>query len=146
MMNTLNGWQRLWVLLSALYLIPILVFSAYTFPNPTGIAHEDTFYDLLAPELRAKLFIDEKNRISNDQFNVEMPNGHILRYKSGLKKTEMERVAAEYYELLENRANKERVKHVLLALTWWIVPSIFLYVFGWTVGWVYKGFKRSPRH
>ena len=32
-------------------------------------------------------------------------------------------------------------EHFRLAFLWWIIPVIGIYVLGWAVGWVYRGFR-----
>lgn len=142
----LNGWQRLWVLVSTLYLVPVVVVAVTTFPNPDHIAHQSSFEENLSPESRIKIAIpDAKGIVWDDQvgLEVEMPNGHILQFKKGIKDEEAKTVANEYYGLLKQQVNKERPLHVLFVFVWWLGPVIFLYVFGWAIGWVYKGFKKS---
>ena len=143
----LNGWQRLWVLVSIILLIPVVVVAVITFPNPDHVSHQSSFEENLSAESRTKLATpDEKGIVWDDKvgLKVEMPNGHILRFEKSVKNEEAETVANEYYGLLKHQANKERVLHVLLAIAWWLGPAIFLYAFGRAVAWVYKGFKKSP--
>src|SRR6266508_586228 len=107
---TLSGWQRLWVVGSILYLIPVFVIATSTFPRPAGISHETIFYDQLSPDSKSKLILDENKNVSDDLVGVrvEMPNGHVLQYRNGLKEEEMQPVAREYYGLLERKASKDR--------------------------------------
>lgn len=181
---SLNGWQRLWVFVCSVYLIPVLAVSSWSFPNPSQISHEAVFEEQLTPESRSKLAVAEVRELRKDPHSaaakngsppkwsesipihtwnesapiqtteevvstnqigleVKMPNGHFLLFKKGLKDDEMQSVAREYFGFLERRANKERLVYILQAFFWWAVPSISLYVFGWTIGWVRRGFKES---
>jgi hypothetical protein len=51
---TLNGWQRLWVLLCSLWLITVLVGGFLTFPSPAIVRYMEAFERLTA-ESRMKL-------------------------------------------------------------------------------------------
>ena len=55
MINKLNGWQRLWVVVSGLYLCLVAVYVTLTLPTPAKIPHSPTFYDQLRPELQNKI-------------------------------------------------------------------------------------------
>jgi len=56
----MNGWQRLWILLSGIYLVAVIVFAIALFPEPESMSHTQEFYDQLTPELRQKV-IGNKN-------------------------------------------------------------------------------------
>ena len=144
---TINGWQRLWVLVSSILLILAVIVAVITLPNPEHVAHKSSFEEDLSMESRAKLAkADEKGIVWDDQvgLKVKMPNGHILQFEKSVKTKEAETVSNEYYSLLKHYRNKERAIYVLFAIACWLGTIIFLYVFGWTIGWVYKGFKKSP--
>lgn len=143
----LNGWQRLWVLLCILYFILVVGVTISTFPNPSDVANEEIFEKQLSQKSRSMLAMpDAKGTIWDDQvgFDVKMPNGYILRFKKGQKENEVQNAAHEYYELLEHQANKNIFVHIMLALFWWAFPSTSFYILGWSIGWVYRGFKKTP--
>jgi hypothetical protein len=49
----LNGWQRLWVLISILYLLPVAGIAIITWPTPEKTWHRDEFVEQMPAELRA---------------------------------------------------------------------------------------------
>ncbi len=49
----LNGWQRLWVLISILYLLPVAGITMITWPTPETTWHRDEFIAQMPAELRA---------------------------------------------------------------------------------------------
>ena len=143
----LNGWQRLWVLASTLLLLPIAVVTVSTFPALEHVAHQSVFEINLSSDARSKLVApDEKGIIWDDLVGLEvkMPNGHILRFKKGVKNDIAKTVGSEYYDVLKREANKERLLHITTGVLWWLVAIFSIYALGWAVGWVYKGFRKSP--
>lgn len=62
MIKKLNGWQRLWVVVSGLYLCLVAVYMAITLPTPAKIPHSQAFYDQLRPELKKIIEWDEWER------------------------------------------------------------------------------------
>ena len=49
----LNGWQRLWIVASILYLVPVVAFIALSWPTAATTEHRDAFIARLPVELRA---------------------------------------------------------------------------------------------
>jgi hypothetical protein len=36
----------------------------------------------------------------------------------------------------------DRVEHVQTTLMFWVIPPVFLYAFGWSAGWIRRGFRQ----
>jgi hypothetical protein len=51
----LNGWQRLWVLVSIFYLLPVAGIALITWPRPETTRHRDEFIARMSVELREKI-------------------------------------------------------------------------------------------
>ena len=152
----IGGWQRLWILVTGIYLILVAVFVVMTFPNPEDIRHSQTLYNQLTPEYKGKILgkeNSEKYRSEKAPYleeakrrdlitAVEMPNGHLMLFSSELPEKEMEAVAKEYWKVVENTATKKRINYLGFAFLCWLVPVIALYGLGWSMGWVYRGFRK----
>ena len=152
----MGGWQRLWVLVSGIYLILVIVFAVMTFPKPESIRHSQALYDQLAPELKKNILGVENSETYRSEkrdyleqarkrdliTEVEMPNGHIMVFLNEVPEPEMEIVAKKYWSLVERSATKQRIKHIGLAFVWWGLPALALYGLGWSVGWVCRGFRK----
>ena len=151
----LNGLQRLWVFVSALYLCVVSVYVGFTLPGPADIPHSERFYAQLRPEVKEKIgwieptqkFHSEKWIRPSDLFpkqqSVGLPNGHTIYFKGTVPEKEMQEVAKDYWRIVEKEARQRRLHYVLIALLFWGGPVIALYVLGWSVGWVQRGFKKQ---
>ena len=51
----LNGWQRLWVIISILYLLPLVTISVMIWPSSEKTWHRDEFITRMPAELRGKI-------------------------------------------------------------------------------------------
>ena len=152
----MNGWQRLWLLVAGIYFVAVVVFAAISFPKPESIHHTQELYDQLAPGVKQKIignmnsenFRVEKRGYLEEALKrgliteVEMPNKHVMVFSSALPKQEMEVAAKQYWAVVEKLAIKQRLQHIGLAFLFWLLPALALYGFGWSVGWVYRGFKK----
>ncbi|MBU4372727.1 MAG: hypothetical protein L6300_01545 [Syntrophaceae bacterium] len=78
-----------------------------------------------------------------DTVKVEMPNGHIIVFSNKFKKAEIESASNEYWSIIENKANKERIYFIWYAFLFWSIPCIGLYLLGRGIRWVYQGFKSN---
>ena len=145
-MAHLNGWQRLWVLVSVFYVVPVAIVAYLELPGK-DLSHSDAFYTQLSSASLEKLSISGgKNRIVDpDDIGTErkMPNGHILQFRKGVTNEQVSMVAREYYALVDHATSVKRIRVVGYAFLIWLLPCIGLYLFGHSVGWVYRGFRKD---
>lgn len=136
----LGGWQRLWVLVAALYLVAVASFALISAPGPEAVQRRTEFYARLGPESVAVITsaLDAKEVV-----RVLAPNGHEIPFASDTPQEKMEFISRRYYEELQRHASEERLRFFGWAAFWWVLPISVLYAFGAAAGWVYKGFKPS---
>jgi hypothetical protein len=86
-----------------------------------------------------------KQEIQNKDLlhQVKMPNGHVLLFRSGISKQEIENIARQYWTIAKKLAKKQQAKYIGLAFAWWIIPVSVIYALGWSVGWVCRGFRKQ---
>jgi hypothetical protein len=113
----LNGWHRLWIVLSVLWLIVLTGLAIMDFPTkPTK--PPDKEYE----EFISKYRTDSPNKIISPE-DFDKYSG-ILRY---------ERYKKNLSEFIEVR--------VIL----WLAPVLGSYALGWFIGWVIRGFKSKKK-
>lgn len=137
----LNGWQRLWVVLSSIYLVVVVMFVAFNFPSPEGIENTSDLLKKLSPQSQALLLIHDRGIIFPDEADIIMPNGALFRFKEGVSETQRSAVVREYWAIVSSLANEQRISLVGRAALWWLGPCMVLYVLGWLFGWVRRGFR-----
>lgn len=142
----LNGWQRLWVVFSVILLVFLIVAAILLFPSPRDISHNVSIMEKLSTASKAKLApADDKGIIWDDVvgLKVEMPNKYVLSFAKGVNESDAEIVSEEYYSILRRKVYIKRFQFVLLALVIWLGAIGAIYAFGWSIGWVYRGFRKK---
>lgn len=120
----LSGWQRLWVVLAVLWLVM----------SGAGLwkAHQRTDTVFLDP--------NTGRETPQDGFLRGQPEGPLVVVVAGNERQYIfppgtdPKKAAGIVRQYRNAQTKS-----LLAL--WLIPPVVLYVLGWSVGWVYLGFR-----
>lgn len=149
----LNGWQRLWLVLTFLFFAFATLIAYSNYESPTIV--EDL--TLLA-------------ELNNDQVTeVDIQGLGIVKFPSQMEDAEIEALISENYEnnlqaiplLAKEKMNKwieklaadaiaanelvrERNKDwILLSYGTWLGFVIFLYAIGWSIGWIRSGFRQN---
>lgn len=168
----LNGWQRLWILVSAISGIVIIGLSLVSLPSPASV-NSDTILNRLSTDSLIGLaetgekmhqwyqiisdptFQRESSKtiqdVATNFFNQEIAADKEFqklspdvqnKIKMHFFKT-MEAMKATVYE--KKRANRNRIiMHIGASLASWLTLSASLYGLGYATGWVYRGFKKKP--
>ena len=137
----LGGWQRVWVVLSVTYTSAVIIYLFVEFPKPEDILDISAIHSYMADQNVKKI----SNDSHEDVLGVEMPNGDVLYFVSSLPEKEVEKVAGDYYQAMVKVAKDNQRSLLIQVLLFWIIPIVLLYIFGWTVGWIYRGFKQSDQ-
>ena len=147
-MAHLNGWQRLWVLMSALYAVPVAVLAYAYFPS-SDVRHSDDFYKQMSAASLAKLAVYQENTKFIDpddiEINAQLPNGHVLPFRKGVTEEQRGTVIREYYGLVDQATIAKRMHVIGYSLLGWLLPCIAIYLLGSGIAWVRRGFYGSQR-
>jgi hypothetical protein len=49
-------------------------------------------------------------------------------------------IAADYHDAYSRVLRSKQRKTAVGALAYWLIPSMFIYTLGWSVGWIRRGF------
>jgi len=164
----LNGWHRLWILLSAVYFVLVTSFVILNFPKAENIPHQSEFYKKLSKKSAAMIWTDNREDAlalgheiiidfipdKKEEENVkpkggnwldieEMPNKHDIIFNAKSSEEDKRLVSQEYWRVVEQRATEKRLHLLLYASLFWLAPCLVLYALGWSINWVYKGFKQK---
>lgn len=142
----IGGWHRLWIVASTTYFVLVSAFVFLNWVQPEGLPHIPDFYEQLAPESISKIVPSSKlDEIDSREgvLRVKMPNAHVIPFYSEYSQDELEKVTDEYWSVVKKKAIQERTKLMLNAFLWWIIPCLVVYILGWSVRWIYRGFKAT---
>jgi hypothetical protein len=73
---------------------------------------------------------------------VVMPNGHGIFFTKEAARKDINDACNEYWKIIWSETNRERFDFIFKNFLFWILPCIGLYLFGYGINWVYKGFKK----
>lgn len=121
--NEMNGWLRLWVVVCLILAICIGWYTALLLPNEsrTTYYHESSINQLTG-------YLKEATT-----------NTYSTEYIAGLR----EDIRKENEDFRKKLAKlpKERMEYIATAVGIWLGLSVVLYIAGWLVGWIYRGFR-----
>ena len=72
----------------------------------------------------------------------DMPNGYSIVFSPLLSANERDQIGKRYNEMLNIKLSHVRSLFLVKALFFWLIPVIFSYTCGWSLGWIYRGFKK----
>jgi len=149
----LNGWQRLWVVISTLYLVLVAGLVYPGWPTFERTAHRDVFVARMPDEARKHVvasYVSEWSaREDRNGVHHVMPNGAVLVLRSpsfrGVWDEDVQKVVNAYFDVVREATRAARWSFAGYALLTWLIPSAVIYGLGWSVGWVLRGFRDSAK-
>lgn len=169
----LHGWQRLWIVLSILYLLVVISFDFFIWPESKSIEkHRLNEVDKLISkskggEKRYELtdLVESLNRDGVDiveEFNRQgvFENGAWSREEANLMAHENWAKLADLliarhkgdidfteiesqYKRDLRKVSDERKRIVLFSLLFWVASVVGVYLFGLSIRWIIRGFKEK---
>lgn len=193
MKNTrLNGWQRLWVLVLLVLILPVLWFGYELWPTAASIPKSE-IYKRMTPEEGRRLidyydvtfggttgviplisrlqhdkdFLAASPKDQRDYLSVVDPefakassvdqdaylanitgtkgeiveiDGHTVQFVPRVSSEEENQTAGGFYRALHHILTLQRASLIGWSLALWLGPMAMLYVLGWGIGWVRRGF------
>ncbi len=142
-LSRLNGWQRLWLLVSVIYFLLVVSLTALLLPKKSDYLRTRV-YDTInliiknIPELRgsyAYQIRDAYPELSDDDV--------VKRIHSKFKgQVDFSSIEDEYNARLAKLPSAQ-AEAFGIGFLFWIVPVALTYLLGWAIGWVIKGFRRN---
>ncbi len=106
-----------------------LNYQSFSAPSTHKILVEEPNVSFKLPKETTK---DEINEFID--FNIQNNNDLVAAAENYLAEWAAKKKAER------KKSNRELIVGVVL---YWLLCSILLYIFGWSVGWVYRGFKNT---
>ena len=141
----LNGWWRLWIVLSCIWLLFVASYStAKWFKDGLNkeIPKHYQIYQKLDSTNKLMVFESEKQSNGKNPRIVEIPNADDLIYfKSEIEESKMLEFTRMYYKLVKSIQFKMRSESILIKSIQLIIPPIIIAALGKSIAWIIKGFK-----
>jgi len=83
--------------------------------------------------------------VGKDVLEVEMPNDHIIKFDISVDETKLQVVARSYWNVVIKETQKIQKKLIVYSFLYWAIPSLFVLLFGHSIAWVIRGFKKPNK-
>jgi hypothetical protein len=159
MVMKLNGWQRLWIVFSLLWLLAVFVVAYSKWPIAASISRLEIYRRLSSDSAR---FISNYELVMNGDpaadwmilptplphFEVVDVSGHVIIFARpspecptcGTPDDQKERILRECRAVLRQLLSDGRRSIIEQTSARALVPPIAIYLLGWSVAWVRRGF------
>jgi len=145
-MLKLNGWQRLWVVLSIAYLPVIVIFATETWVDESRYSQTrvidslELVRDILQKENPSKILPNSYNL--RFDFYKDLSDEDIIQalHRKYSDQADFSQVEREYRGNVENLP-MENLKRVGVGSLVWLGPVVTVYVFGLAFVWIRNGFR-----
>jgi hypothetical protein len=139
--SLLNGWKRLWIVVSVLLIVPV-GFMATTF-----IPLEEDAVDAMKAQLRHQGPVDLFEMLALENLgkgiSVRESEAQINEKSSGVKITLDEVKIQNLYRDAKDIVLKKKIIVITFATLVWLMTAAAIYGLGWTVAWIVHGFRRN---
>jgi hypothetical protein len=149
----LNGWQRLWVFVAALWMLVVLLFSYELWPSATQVSKSqiydkmssedarrlDDYYTVLAAKYGGTV-VESPLHVVGPTVNVD---GYPLEFSEGASPEDIKRTTQAFHNGLRRVLATTRGSFAGAAVASWLVLVMALYALGWGVAWVRRGFHHA---
>lgn len=148
MKSKLNGWQRLWIVITILYLIPVVIGTMSYLPKREEILSSRTYAAIDA--------VAEYRKVNESDFRWDGAYSVRTTFYANLdddqvfarlsekwgSKVNLAVIEAEHQKRLD-ALPVAKAKIVGLGLLCWLIPAILVYVLGLSVAWIIQGFRHG---
>lgn len=148
-----NGWQRIWIVASLLSLALVTFFIYDTYRSPSFVddpfilaqLNNDELIDVDIPGLGIVKFPNDMPEkeievLVHQNFDKNLNTIPVLA-KSKIQERNMQQAAEARKENdIVRQSNRELL---LFGYAGWLTFVFLIYIAGWCVGWIYRGFKAT---
>ncbi len=155
----LNGWQRLWILVAAIWMLLVLALAWGAWPTPARVSAADVYAKMSPSEGRwltdynaimgispagppgVRSWSDLDNEVTNRK--SAYVDGQKLEFWGGASTEDQRQTVLAFRASLRRILVKERVVLLEEAFGLWVAPLVALYALGLGIGWVSRGFAAN---
>ena len=152
-LDKFNGWQRLWLLCTVLWALPVVALTVMAFPTVTVSEVNAQWANAKIDLIRkyhgnGEALAGFRKRLYGNASDEEIT--HPVKKHDGkfdpstaVPADEAQTLDAQYQARLTNLGDGSKFKAVAFGFLAWALPVIAIYLLGIAVRWVYVGFRRK---
>jgi hypothetical protein len=156
----LNGWRRLWIVLSVIYLMVVCWFGFSALPAVDSYEQAKAIF-YLSESFDADMEFSRAigDRVGEDKASQDRIIGaRLLRSTTHEEETDAEiikRIGDKYVGKIDftkldaeaaatiDAQKSRRLAFIVNTAAYWIVPVLVIYLLGSAIGWVVRGFRKK---
>jgi hypothetical protein len=142
----LNGWHRLWLVAVALWALLIAALAYARWPTAASVEPDDVYARMprstkwILRDAGEPLFRPTRDiRPPSDSIIIDI-DGHSVAFLAGAPDDTVTTTVNAYSAALRETMHANRVRYAQELFAWWAAFAIALYLAGWIVAWVRRGF------
>jgi hypothetical protein len=142
----LHGWHRLWIVTVAVWTLVIAALADARWPTAASIEPEDVYGWMprstrwIPRDAGEPLFRPGRDiRLPSDTIVMDI-EGHRVPFLAGAPDNSVTTTVNAYSAALHEVLRARRVRYAKGLFALWVAPAIALYLAGWIVAWVRRGF------
>ncbi|MDM4772088.1 hypothetical protein [Solimonas sp. SE-A11] len=143
----LNGWQRLWVVASVLYLAAVVPVALDAAPKASDVANSrlHASIDLAGKYMEASTpgYSYEGSYSVRAKYYSELSDEQVLNrlHAKFADKVDLSAVDRQYEKQMQELRGRQ-VTHAAWSFVAWLGPVLFFYALGAAIAWIIRGFRR----
>jgi hypothetical protein len=142
-----SGWVRLWVVLSAFWLLFVANQTLSRMPTLEMVAHRPEFLARVEPQSvlwKCEGAISEAECAATAPEKATMPNGYVmLLSRTNIEDPELLAALHSYLGVIKQENARSRRENIEEGIVRFAIPSVGLLLFGLGIAWVREGFIRN---
>lgn len=140
----LNGWQRIWIVCGIIIFVIVAIVTIAVFPKRSEITSRWA-YETINSVKKPNEYAYEIRDAYKDYDDIQLITKIHEKYtKSGdlFDRVKFDEIDKRYKAELDNLFAAQ-TKCVLIGLAVFLCIMLAIYGFGWSIGWIYRGFRKT---
>ena len=136
----LNRWQRLWIVSLVVWTLVVEALAYSAWPTTESVQPDEVYVHMPRSTKWALSDAGEPDTFGPQEGPIIDIESHSVRFLAGVPDDKMTTTMNAYSAALHEALRAKRLRDAQRWFAVWAVPAVALYIVGWAVGWVRRGF------
>jgi len=137
----LNGWRRPWIVSFVMWTLAVQALAYATWPTTDSILPDEVYARMPRSTKWGLRDAGEPDPLVPKEGPIIDIETHRVRFLGGVSDDKMTTTVNAYSAALREALRAKRFRDAQQWFAVWAVPAVTLYLAGWAVGWVRRGFN-----